>query len=187
MYCLHARRAVTASALLVLAGCGILPGTTPIKADAPRSSYVPQDAVLEVTEPMTVPRGRASLHFQEGQMDVTGTTMGDLPYCELFLRIPQVTERVINPGILEIDEVNDTSRQIAASSTIYGGVARGYELFQTEMVMHPRDGSGLRSLRCMVRRYEDDKKRYLTVGEIRQTLGNSLLLTLPSEQTDAAE
>lgn len=171
--------AIAASLTLFVTGCGVLPGTTPLSQIEKKSSYVPAGSALEMTGEMTIPRGRASLHFQEGQLDMSGAMLADLPYCELFVRIPQVTERVINPGVVFIDKVNDTSREVPSRPSLYGSVSKAYTQYQTDMQMAPQDESGLRSLRCVVRRYDDDRKRYLTIGEIQQALGDNIILQPP--------
>ncbi|TDY00486.1 hypothetical protein [Thiohalophilus thiocyanatoxydans] len=161
---------------------------------------VPAESRLILNEPLSIPPGKLSLWFQEGERMAQHELDRYYPHCKFETLEFQENEKIIQPDTFIIHKVvrwQDyalTSIRVASAGAVLdiladGGGGPAHVTPTTEMFLHSEQQANVYRLACS--QWEDPyDANQVTIDPIRRALGNTFTLKLPEhleEKQSAAQ
>ncbi|MGA9993542.1 MAG: hypothetical protein WBP86_14590 [Thiobacillaceae bacterium] len=172
--------------LFVLAGCGT---TGQYGVDSPYYRY-PKGVRLTLNQPLEITPDSATVRLQYGHVVARNGVQEQDPYCIFELSTVAEVPQWVKPDEFSVTRVQRSISTIARGDSLrIGGLVRvsmdsdsagptNY-YYKTEFLLHSDSQTNVLLMTCQSNQNYTPLKRYLTVAEIRQALGNIFTLSLP--------
>jgi hypothetical protein len=172
--------------LFVLASCGT---TGRYGMDSPYYEY-PNGVRLILNQPLEIPPDAATVRLQYGQVVARNGVQEEDPYCIFELSTVAAGPQRVESGASSVTRVRHSISTIARGESLptgpvqvnmasnSSGPTNYYQ--KTEFFLLSDAQPNMLWMTCQSNQNYTPLKRYLTVGEIRQALGNIFTLRLPS-------
>ncbi len=172
---------------MLLAGCSVLQSPDPA---SPYYAYPPGWQV-QLNRPLPIETGRATVRLQFGQIVPYNGVQDAYPFCIVEVNtVSGPDPQILQPQRLDVVKVTHEISEISASAAPYarqGFVKVGADLpsflyYITIFHLRPTQPSDIRNMRCAWNQMAPGNRslmRDLTLGEMRQALGDWITLVPP--------
>jgi hypothetical protein len=174
------------SLLFILAGCGT---AARFGVDSPYYDY-PSGVRFILNQPLEIPADSATVRMQFGKVVARNGVQEQEPYCIFEISAVSLEPQRVDPGAFNVTRVQRSTSTIASGESLpvsgfvrvsmnndSGGPTNYY--YKTEFYLHSDAQPGALMMTCQSNQNYTPLKRYLTVAEIRQALGDIFTLSLP--------
>ncbi|MGA7179819.1 MAG: hypothetical protein WBX11_09585 [Thiobacillaceae bacterium] len=172
--------------LFVLAGCETTGG---YGIDSPYYRF-PNGVRLILNQPLEIPPDSATVRLQYGQVVARNGVQEQDPYCIFEVSTVAEGPQRVQTGEFSVTQVRRSNSTIARDESVPNGglmrVSMGSDsagptnyYYKTEFFLHSDAQPNVLLMTCQSNQNYTPIKRYLTVAEIRQALGNIFTLNLP--------
>ncbi|MGO9443818.1 MAG: hypothetical protein ACLPXB_03465 [Thiobacillaceae bacterium] len=172
--------------LFFLTGCGT---TGRYGMDSPYYEY-PNGVRLILNQPLEIPPDAATVRLQYGKVVAPNGVQEEDPYCIVELSTVADEPQRVQSGAFSVTRVRYSISTIARGESLPTGLVQvsmasnssgpSNYYYKTEFFLHSDAQPNMLRMTCQSNQNYTPLKRYLTVGEIRQALGNIFTLKLPS-------
>lgn len=173
--------------LFVLAGCGT---TERYGVDSPYYHYPSSGVRFILNQFLEIPPDSATVRLQYGKVVTRNNIQEQDPYCIFEISTVSQGPQRVEPDAFNVTRVQRSTSTIARGESLpIGGLVRvsmGNDstgptnyYYKTEFFLHSDSQPNVLLMTCQSNQNYTPLKRYLTVAEIRQALGNIFTLSLP--------
>lgn len=174
---------LAAFSLVFLVACS----STPVKDTSSFLYSVPEGSTLTLNQSITIPAHLARRFFQGGQPTLEKHINIYYPHCSIVMNTLADHERTLKPTVFEIVRVQDNEEEASryilyANRTMVLGDGPLIIGKSTYYYLQSRDEPDVRSMECI--QWNDPYSvKYLSIDEVRKSLGNYFTLRLKNDSS----